>query len=317
MSGYFIRRLISAVPVLLVVATITFLVIRVLPGDLAELRLGQQANPQGVHDLRRELGLDRPIAGQYMDWLTSAVTGDFGESATSGTPVTRQFGHALPVTVELSLLSILGALVVGVPLGVASAYRSQSPLDYAIRLVSSLGQSMPSFWIAILALTFLSIYASWTPPFTYHSLWSRPLDNLEQVMLPVLILGWLLASVIIRVVRSATLDVLREDFVRTARAKGVGERQVLSGHVIRHTMIPVVTVVGIQLGALISGAVLLEQIFAIPGVGNLTLQSLLLRDYQQLQFNVLMLAVVVVVLNICVDCSYVLFDPRIRIRALS
>ena len=314
MIAYASRRALSSLPVLAIVATLTFAMIRVLPGDLAEVQLGQQGSPEAVRELRVKLGLDRPLIDQYAHWLRSAATGDFGASDSNGRAVTAQFFDAFPATAELAVLSMCIALFVSIPLGIVAALRPNSIIDHAARIVAVAGQAVPSFWIATIALIYLSIYASWSPPIFYRSFWQSPADNFGQMVIPVLILAWSLSSVIVRIVRSEIRDIMGQDFVRTARSKGLAQATVLYRHVMRHALIPTITVAGVKLSAIIGGTVILEQIFALPGVGKLTLQALLDRDYTQLQFNVLMFAVGVVLLNLLVDLCYALVDPRLTSR---
>lgn len=313
MTRYALGRLLATVPVLVIVTVATFAAIRVVPGDVTVTRLGEGATAEDVEKLREILGLDRPLPVQYLEWMGGLVTGDFGRSLTSDLPVGDQLWRRLPVTVELAAFSIALAALIGVPLGVFSAAKRGTATDHVVRVTAVLGQAVPGFWVAILLLTLLSTYFHWIPPFAYRALWEDPLQNLEQFVLPVFVLGYTLSAIIMRLTRSAMLEVLSADYVRTARAKGLTERIVIQRHALRNTLIPIVTVIGTQAGALIGGTIIIEQIFSLPGVGKLTLQAIFDRDYTQLQFNVLFIATVVVMVNLLVDLSYGYLDPRIRV----
>jgi len=313
MSRYVLGRLISTIPVLFLVSLITFTLIRVVPGDLVATRLGEHASPQEIERVRAALGLDRSIPEQFVRWLGDLMMGDPGRSLTSNLPVGEQLMTRIPVTLELTLLSIIVAIAIGVPLGVISATKRGTPIDHVVRVTAVLGQAVPNFWIAILLLTFLSIYFAWVPPFAYQSLWDDPIANLKQFMLPVFITGYALSAVIMRLARSSLLEVMNQDYIRTARSKGISERAVIYRHALRNSLIPLVTILGTQLGALFGGSIITEQIFSLPGVGRLTLQAIVDRDYTQLQFNVLFIASVVVFANLLVDLSYAWIDPRIKL----
>lgn len=312
MTRYLIVRLFAALPVLLLVTVMAFVAIRIVPGDLASVRLGEGATPQDVEALREQLGLDAPIYEQYLSWLGELAQGDPGVSLQSGLPVGEQFRKRLPVTVELAILTTLVSLTIAIPLGVVSAIRSGTALDQAVRVVAVLGQAVPSFWLAILALTFLSIYWHWAPPFTYRSPWEAPWHNLQQLLLPSLILGYAQSALLMRTIRSAMIEVLSQDYIRTASAKGLRGRTVVFRHALRNALIPATTIVGIQTTTLMGGAIVLEQIFSLPGVGKLTLDAITNRDYTQLQFNVVFIAVIAMAINLVVDLSYLYSDPRLR-----
>ncbi len=313
MLRYTSTRLLSTIPVILLVSIVTFVSIRILPGDLAVVKLGQNASPEDVKRLREILGLDVSLHLQYFDWIRGMLRGDPGQSLTTNLPVGDQLWRRLPVTLELAVLSMTFAGLLGIPLGIVSAVRQGRAIDHVVRVFAVLGQAVPNFWTAMVALTFLSLYAGWVPPFVYRSFWTEPWHNTQQFLLPMMILGYGLAAIIMRLTRSAMLEVLRQDYMRTARAKGLGERTLIYRHALRNALIPIVTVVGTQLGALIGGTVIIEQIFSLPGIGRLTLRAIIDRDYTQLQFNVLFIASAVVLANLLVDLSYAFLDPRIRI----
>jgi peptide/nickel transport system permease protein len=279
------------------------------------VRLGDGATPEDVAALRDELGLNKPIHQQYAAWMADLVRGDPGVSLQSGLPVGSQFRKRFPVTFELAILTTLVSIAFAVPLGVLSALRSGSVVDHFVRVFAVLGQAVPSFWLAILALTFLSIYFHWAPPFAYKSPWEDPLQNFQQLMLPSLILGYAQSALLMRIVRSTMLEVLAQDYIRTANAKGLGGRTVIFRHALRNALIPATTVLGIQTTTLMGGAIVLETIFSLPGVGKLTLDAITSRDYTQLQFNVVLIAVIAMTINLLVDMSYLYSDPRLRSQA--
>ena len=313
MARYLVIRLVSAIPVLLAVSLVTFFLIRIIPGDLAAVRLGDYATPEDHAALTAALGLDRPLPEQYFEWMGGMLKGDFGNSLDTGLPVTSQFLRRLPVTIELALLSVAFSLVIALPLGTLSAVNRGRPLDHVVRVVAVLGQAVPNFWLALVVLTLLATQFRWVPPFTYRSILDDPLHNIQQFTLPVLILGYGLSATVMRLTRAMMLEVLRHDYVRTAYAKGLTQATVLRRHALRNALIPIITVIGAQVSALIGGTVIIEQIFSLPGVGKLTLNAIIFRDYTQLQFNVLFFAVVVVMTNLLVDVAYVYLDPRVRV----
>ncbi len=312
MGRYILQRLISTIPVLIVVSIVTLTLIRVLPGDVAVTRLGENANPENVAKLREIMGLDRPIVVQYFDWGGDLLRGEPGRSLNSDLPVGDQLLKRLPITIELTIFSLILSIIIGIPLGVISATKRNTPLDHSVRVLAVLGQAIPNFWLAILLLLFLSIQFQWVPPFTYRSIFEAPIYNLKQFILPVIVSGYALSAITMRLTRSSLLEVLGQDYIRTAKAKGLTNLQIMNRHALRNALIPIITIVGTQLGALIGGSIIVEQIFSLPGVGRLTLQAIADRDYTQLQFNVLFLASVVVFTNLLVDLSYGFIDPRIR-----
>jgi peptide/nickel transport system permease protein len=312
MTRYVVVRLLGAVPVLLLVTAVTFLAIRVIPGDLAQVRLGDSATPQDVRALRQELGLDEPLPKQYGEWGLGLLRGDPGDSLQSGLPVASQLRDRLPVTLELALVTTVLSILIALPLGIISAVTQGSIVDHCARVFAVLGQAVPSFWLAILALTFLSIYVHWAPPFAYRAPWEDPWHNVQQLLLPAVILAYAQSALLMRVVRSTMIEVLQQDYIRTAHSKGLGHATVVYRHAMRNALIPVLTVLGIQTGALIGGTIVLEQIFSLPGIGKLTLESIVSRDYTQLQFNVVFIAAMVVAINLLVDLSYMIVDPRVK-----
>jgi peptide/nickel transport system permease protein len=314
MYKYILRRLFLAVPVLLLASLIVFALMRVMPGDSLTALMAESGNvgEKELKKLRAELGLDRPYHEQYLLWLWQMVTFNPGDSIFTNEPIPVALRKAIPVTVELAALSIILGLSIAIPLGVLSATRQDSPSDYAGRVVAVSGLSFPEFWLGTLVITFAAIWFRWIPPIGYTSLWVDPWRNLQQFMLPAAILGFRLSAATMRMTRSTVLEVLREDYVRTAWAKGLAGRIVVYKHALKNALIPVVTIVGGQLGTLLAGTVVIETIFALPGMGRLTVEAILFRDYPVVQTNVMLVATALVTLNLIVDLTYAWLDPRIR-----
>ena len=316
MRNYIIRRLLLLVPIMLGVSLLTFATFRLIPGDAAILTCGFGCTPEVVEDLRADLGLDRPFYEQYGDWVWGVVQGDFGESITeSGLSVTTELGRRLPITVELLIMAIFFSLVLGVPAGVLSAIRPGTVLDHVARVVSVLGLSIPNFWLGILVITFGLVWFGWTPPQFgrgYVPFFDDPWVNLQQFFFPSLVLALAIAAGIMRLTRSAMLEVLRNDYIRTAWSKGLRERTVVSRHALKNALIPVVTVVGLQVGALIGGTVLVERVFALNGVGFWVVESVIRRDIFVVMSLTLIFALTYVLANLIVDITYAWLDPRIR-----
>ena len=314
MASYLIRRLLLAVLTIIGASMLVFFAIRLAPGDVVEVSLGESGHlsPEQVEEAKHELGLDDPVYVQYLDWIGSAIRGDLGDSLWTGRPVVDQLTDRWALTAERSVAAIIVSLLVGIPIGVISALRQNTVLDYVLRLLNVLGQAMPSFWIAILIWTLPAIWWGWTPPLGYVTLAEDPAKHLQQILIPAGVLGIALAATTMRLTRSSLLEVLREDYVRTARAKGLALRVIVVRHAMRNALMPLVTIMGVQLGALLAGTVIIEQVFALPGVGRLTLDAILNRDYTQLQANMLIFSVVIVLLNLAVDLTYPILDPRIR-----
>ena len=311
MFAYVGRRVALMVPVLLLVSVVVFILIRAIPGDAVTL-MAQDTGAQNAADLRAKLGLDKPVPVQYAIWLGNALRGDLGASFTSNDSVTTQIMRALPVTAELALLSLVIAILIGVPLGIISSIAQNTPLDYITRVFSITGLSIPAFWLGTLLIMLPAIWFRYLPPTNYTPFFENPLENLRQMILPALALGYNLSAITMRLMRSQALEVLRHDYVRTARAKGLREGAVVLRHVIRNALLPVITVLGTQAGLLLGGTVILEQIFLLPGLGRVTLFSISLRDYPQIQGNIMVIVLMVVVINLLIDLSYAWLDPRIR-----
>ncbi len=316
MRTYIARRIGQGLLVLWLVSLLIFSLVRILPGDAVIMQLDQAAapTPDVLKRARQELGLDRPFLAQYRTWMASAVQGDLGRSLISRRPVTQELLKRINLTTHLAVLSVLIALLIALPIGILAAVRQDTASDYFGRLFAILGLSLPDFWLATVVITFLAIWFQWIPPIGFAPLWQDPVRCLSQLLIPALIIGARLAAVSMRMTRSSLLEVLRQDYVRTARAKGARERAVIVRHALKNAFIPVVTVIGQQFSVLLGGTVIVEVIFLQPGVGSLMLDAVLLRDYTLIQGAVLFFAGVIVVTNLLVDLSYAWLDPRIRYR---
>ncbi len=314
MYKYVIRRLLLSVPVLLLSSLIVFGLMRVMPGDALTALMGESGNvsAKDLQKLQKDLGLDLPYYKQYGIWLWQMVSFNPGYSIFTNEPISVALKKAVPVTLELAALAIILGLVIAIPVGVLSATRQDTPSDYVGRVVAVSGLSIPDFWLGTLVITFAAIWFHWIPPIGYVSLWDSPWRNLQQFLLPAAILGFRLSAATMRMTRSTVLEVLREDYVRTAWAKGLAGRIVVYKHALKNALIPVITIVGGQLGVLLAGTVVVETIFALPGMGRLTVEAILYRDYPIVQTNVMLVAATLVTLNLVVDLTYAWLDPRIR-----
>ena len=312
MQRYVLRRVAAFAATLLFVSVLVFAVVRILPGDPAMLILGIESSPETVARLRHSMGLDRPLVVQYVDWLGRAVRGDLGISIQYDVPVGRLIVSRLPVTLPLMLMAAVFMLSAAVPLGLYAATRHRRAGDYAAMIVSQLGIAVPSFWSGLLLILFFSVHLGWVRAGGFEGWASGLWPGLRSLLLPAVALGFFQAAVLVRATRSAVLDVLREDYVRTARAKGVGERTVIGKHTLRNALIPIVTVAGIQLGQLVAGSIVLESVFALPGLGRLALGAISARDLPVVQGVTLFVASSIVLINFAVDVAYGFLDPRIR-----
>ncbi len=315
MSLYFARRLLLTVPVLFFVSLIVFALIALIPGDPARIMLGEEASNEALEALRRDMGLDRPLHVRYLVWLSHLAQGDLGRSVRDRRPVLDTLLLKLPVTVELAVTSLLVAWLIAIPAGVLAAWKQRTAVDYAATTVALAGISIPNFWLGIMMIYLLAVNLRLLPPSGYVEPWIDPIRNLKLMVMPSIVLGTALAALVMRLLRSSMLEVLGTDYVRTARAKGLGDVVVLIRHAMKNAMIPVVTVMGLQLSGLLGGAVITETIFAVPGLGRLTIESILTRDYPMVQGVVLFAALAVVATNLAVDLTYAVLDPRIRLGA--
>ena len=315
MRQYAAKRIGLFIPTVLLVTVIVFVVMRLIPGDpaLAILSADDAAyTEQELQELRVELGTDRPIVVQYFDWMSGLLRGDFGTSFWWNGPVMDRLGERIPVTIELAILGIALAVVCAVPLGVLSAIKPDSPIDYVSRVFTLVGISIPTFFSGILLTLILIRAFGWLPPLGYENIWEDPWANIKQMMLPALALGFYDMAFIARVTRSSMMEILREDYMRTARSKGLRERIVLSRHGLKNAVLPILTISGWQFGRLFGGTVIIERIFLIPGVGQLLIDAVFQRDFPTIQAIIVIVAVSIVVINLLVDLLYGWLDPRIR-----
>jgi peptide/nickel transport system permease protein len=312
MWRFILQRLASMVPVVLLVSVVVFSLILLLPGDPAVAMLGDRADPALVAALRRDLGLDRPPHERYLGWLGRALQGDLGRSLRNNQPVAEAVVQRLPVTLQLSLVAMLISLSVAVPIGIISATRPGSKSDVFGTVFALLGVSIPHFWLGVVLIFVFAVSLRWLPPSGYLDPMKDPLTSLSLMILPGVTLGLGLAGVVRRMVRSSLLEVLDQDYIRTAWAKGLAEQVVVGRHAFKNALIPVITVIGLQVGRLFAGAVITETVFAIPGVGRLVVDSIFARDFPVVQGAVLMMALAVLVTNLVVDILYAYVDPRIR-----
>jgi peptide/nickel transport system permease protein len=313
MGRYLLRRLGQSAVTLVLSTMVVFAGVRALPGNPARALAGEQNDPDQIAAIRAKYGLDDPVWVQYWHYLTNSAQGDLGKSVRTGTPVSELLKSALPVTLELSLLALLVASVIGVLAGVVAATRRGTLAEWLANGFALLGLSVPNFWLGLMAILWLAVALPLLPASGFVSIRDNPAANLQHLVLPAIVLGIQLAAVIMRQTRSSMLDALDTDYVRTARAKGLRERRVVWVHGLRNSLIVVVTIVGLQLGALISGAVVTERIFALPGFGKLTIDAVFQRDYPVIQAVVLVTATAYIVINLLVDLLYSLIDPRIRV----
>jgi len=314
MRTFLLRRLISTFAGALALSVLIFLLIRLVPGDAVTLWIGQEGTmtPEVQKTLRKMFGLTDPLPVQYLRWLGDLLQGDLGYSFRSRLPVAQLMGRSLPITIELAAMAMLLTAAIAVPLGVLSAVRRNTPTDLIARLLGLVGLSMPSFWLAVLFILISATYFDWLPSLIYVSPLKDLAENLKQMVMPTVALALPLMAVVMRMTRSAMLEVLNQDYVRTARAKGVAEQVMLLRHAMKNALIPIVTVMGIQLGRLLGGAVIVEQIFALPGVGTLLVSAITERDYPMVQGTVLAMGLLFILVQLLVDLCYGYIDPRIR-----
>jgi peptide/nickel transport system permease protein len=312
MAQYILRRLLLLIPTLLLVTLLVFSIIRLLPGNIVVLMMSEQGYASDRAQLERMLGLDRPFYQQYLAYIGQVLHGDLGVSFWTREPVLNEIVQRLPVSIELAVLAMIFGLLIALPTGIIAAVRQDSWLDYLFRSLAVGGLAVPGFWLATIIIVAASIWWKWVPPMRFTPLLRDPLANLSQFLIPAMILGLALSASLMRMTRSMMLEVLREDFIRTARAKGVRESVVIMRHVLKNAMIPVVTIMGLQFSALIGGTVIMESIFVLPGMGRFLLDAITWRDYPVIQGINLFLAAGVVVLNLLIDLLYAFLDPRIR-----
>jgi peptide/nickel transport system permease protein len=312
MGRFLTGRILATIPVMGVVATIVFLLMRLAPGDPAAILAGDVASPEQIAAIRARLGLDQPILVQFADWIGRLLRGDLGTSIISNQPVTRLLGERLEPILALATTTILFAVIVAVPLGVLSAWRHGTWIDRGVMTLSVLGFSIPVFVLGYLWIFGLAMELQWVPVQGYVSFRQGFWPFLERLILPTLTLSVIYIALIARITRASVLEVLGEDYIRTAHAKGVGERAVLTHHALRNAAVPIISVIGIGIALLISGVVITESVFNLPGLGRLTVDAVLARDYPVIQGVILLFSAVYILINLAVDVSYTIFDPRIR-----
>lgn len=314
MTGYIVQRVLLIFPTIFLVVTLTFALMNIVPGDavLAQIEEGTNLRPEQMALMRERLGLDKPLYVQYGEWLWGLLKFDPGVSLFTGRPVMDQLLRAIPISIELIIFSQILSISIAIPVGVFSAIRQDTWLDYLLRTTSIAMLAAPSFWIATLVIIFGAYWFLWAPPIGYVPIWEDPITNLKQLFLPSAIIGLNGSATKMRMTRSMVLEVLRQDYVRTARAKGLSETMVLVRHVLKNALIPVITIWGASIAGLVNGSIIIENIFGLPGVGRSMITAINNSDMTQLQINVLFYGIAIMVINLIVDISYTWFDPRVR-----
>ena len=312
MFQYVVQRIIATIPVVFLVAIITFSLVHIAPGDPAAVIAGDFGNPEDIERVRKQLGLDKPILQQFWIWLSHVARGDLGSSIFSRYPVTDLIAQRLQPTIVLALTSEILAVVIAVPLGVLAAWKANSLIDRAVMLFAVLGFSIPVFWLAYNMIFLFAVRLEWLPAVGYEPISNGIVPWLKSITLPSIAIAVIFAALIARMTRTTMLEILREDYIRTARAKGLGDRLVLLRHALKNASVPVVTVIGLGLAGLIGGLVVTETVFAIPGLGRLIVEAVLRRDYPVIQGVMMLITLVYVLVNLIVDISYAYLDPRIR-----
>ena len=314
MLGYIIRRLLALIPTLFFASIIVFSSMRLIPGDVVDLMLAQNdiATGQDRAAIEAALGLDRSVPTQYFMWLGDVFQGDLGRSLWRNTEVTEQLRARLPITFELGFLALVVALSVAIPIGIYSAMRQDTAGDYVTRSFSLVMLAIPAFWLGTLVMVFPSVWWRWSPELEYTPFFEGPVKNLRHMLVPATLLGLSLSAVTMRMTRTMMLEVMRQDYIRTARAKGLGEALLVSRHALRNGLIPIVTLIGLQAPLLIGGAVIMEQIFVIPGIGLMLLEAVSQRDYPVVSGVFLVVGIGVLLINLLVDLSYGWLDPKVR-----
>ena len=312
MGRYTLQRLVAMIPVLLVVAVVTFSLIHLTPGDPVALMAGDEATPEQKEAIRRDMGLDKPLYEQLLIYFTDILRGDLGESIFSKFPVTELIKQRLEPTLFIALFSQVVSIVIAIPLGILAAWKANTWIDRVVMVIAVLGLAIPSFWLGANLIWVFAVKLHWFPAFGYVPISDGILPWIKSITLPSISVGFISAALIARMTRASMLEVLREDYVRTARAKGLGEQAVLLGHAFKNASIPVVTIIGIGIAGLVSGLVVTEAVFGIPGIGRLIVDAVNRRDYHVIQGVILMVTVAYVLINLIVDLIYGYLDPRIR-----
>jgi len=315
MLRYTINRTLMMIPTLIGVAVLVFFMLRVVPGDVVEVKLrgdGGSVTQETIEIERKRLGLDKPLLNQFGDWMVGVATLDLGKSMWTERPVIEEVGTRLELSLEVAILATIFAVLLAIPLGTTAALMRGTWIDYVVRIATIGGLSIPSFWFGMLISMFLLGLFNWLPPITFTPIYVDPLANLTQLIWPALAVGYRYCAVVARMIRSSLLEVLNEDYIRTARAKGVFEKVVISRHALRNALLPAITVIGVEFAFLIGGLVVTEQVFNLNGIGKLFVQSVSRNDFTMIQGMVMLLAAIYVVVNLVVDLLYAVFDPRIR-----
>jgi peptide/nickel transport system permease protein len=313
MTAYILRRLVLLLPVILVVGIVVFALVHLTPGDPAVVILGDSATPEDIERLRGDLGLNDPLPVQFVEWFAGVLRFDFGDSIFIGEPVTRALWERMPPTVLLTIYALTVQLAIGIPAGVISAVRHNSIIDRVLTVIAISGAAVPTFFLGILLILFFAVRLRWLPSGGYEPITEDPVAHFKSMLMPAFALGFSSAGLLARLVRSSMLDVMREDYVRTAFAKGLPQKLVVVRHALRNALIPALTVIGTSVGALLGGAVVTETVFTIPGMGRLVVQSIARRDYPVIQGAVMTIAMTYVLINLLVDLLYVYADPRVRL----
>lgn len=315
MGRYIIKRLLSIIPVLIGVSLIVFFLVRLIPGTALQMYMGTQveATPEQMEELRRLFGEDKPVPVLYIEWVGDILRGDFGHSLRTGRPVLPDILSRLPLSLELTLFSLFLALLIGIPLGVISSLHQNTFGDFVNRIGGLLGLSLPQFWLAALMVMAFSNAGGWIPMGNYVGFFDSPLQNLKMLFFPSLAIGIGFAAVVMRYTRNSMLEVLQMDYIRTAKAKGLDHRKVIISHALKNAILPVITVTGFNAGYLLGGAIVIEEVFALPGMGRLALYAIYQRDYPVIQAIVLVIATLFVLVNLITDLIYAVADPRIRL----
>ncbi|WP_035300572.1 ABC transporter permease [Brevibacillus thermoruber] len=312
MGSYVIKRIVGLVPILFGISVLVFTILHLVPGDPASIMLGTNATPEAIAALRTRMGLDEPLITQYLSWLGGLVKGDFGVSVHTGEEILPQILKRFSITLQLTLFAVLIGWTIAIPLGILSAIRVHAKTDIVVRIATLLGISVPNFAVGTLLLLVLSLYFGWFPPIDVVSFWEDPGEALQVFLLPAVTMGIVIAAGVLRMTRSAFLETMEKDFIRTARAKGNSMWTVVFGHALRNSSIPIVTIAGMQIGYLLGGSVIVEQLFSIPGLGQYVLEGIYQRDYPVVQGGVLFVALVFVLVNLLIDIIYTWIDPRIK-----
>lgn len=312
MPVYIGKRLLVAIPTLLIISIFVFSLQKLLPGDPVLAMAGEERDPATIEFLREKYRLNNPVPLQYINWLGGVVTGDFGISLRTNQPVLELIGQKLPVTIQLAVMAMFFAMVIGIPIGILAAVKKNTWIDYTANIVALSGLSIPNFWLGIMLILLVSVKLGWLPASGYESIFVDPVRSIETMIMPAFVLGNALAATLMRHTRSAMVAVLSSDYIRTARAKGLSPREIILSHSFRNALLPVITLLALLFGELLAGAVLTEQIFTIPGFGKMTVDAVFTRDYAVVQGIVLCTAVGFILMNLLADIAYVLLNPRLR-----